>query len=290
MLGQADYRTWVPHPATGQSLYYVGGDGRVRMLRQQGGDNETSTPVPGVAGQGHVPMSAIAVSPDQKYLAGIGGKGTAVYVSDLAAALLPHAKAAASTPHARFTGTGFTTPSWDSADNLWVAGRSGGQPGVWVLPHGGGPAVRVSLPPGLGPVTGLRVAPDGTRLAMIVGQGPAAHLVLGAIVRAGGQFAIWSTLPVGPNVSGVTTLAWYDADHLVAVTGTAPAMQVWEVPVNGNNAARQGAPQPGIVSVAAAGPGNPLYLGLASGQLARSAGFGEFWSDLLAGGAATYRG
>ncbi len=139
-------------------------------------------------------------------------------------------------------------------------------------------------------MTGLRVAPDGTRLAMIVGQGPAAHLVLGAIVRAGGQFAIWSTLPVGPNVSGVSALAWYDADHLVAVSGTAADMQVWDVPVNGNNAASQGAVQPGIVSIAAAGPQNPLYLGLASGRLERSAGFGEFWSDLLPGRAATYPG
>ena len=291
VLGQADYPRLVPVAGNGQSLYYVGADGRVMVLRQpsHGGD-EISTAVPGAAGQGHVPMSAIAVSPDSHYLAGIGGNGTEVYVSDLAAAAAPQAKPSASTPHVRLTGSGFTTPSWDSGDNLWVAGRSGGSAGVWVLPHGGGPAVRVSLPPGLAPVTGLRVAADGTRLAMIVGQGAAAHLVLGAIVRSGGQFVIWSTLPVGPNVSSVTTLAWYDTDHLVAVSGPAPAMQVWEVPVNGNNAVRQGGAQPGIVSVAAAGQQNPLYLGLTSGQLARSAGFGEFWSDLLAGRAATYPG
>ncbi len=287
VLGQADYPRLVPHPGGGAGLYYVGADGKVRVLHS--GD-DSSTPVPGDAGQGHVPMSAIAVSPDRGYLAGIGSTGTAVYVSNLAAAQAPQARPAASTPHVRLTGSGFTTPSWDSADNLWVAGRSGGSAGVWVLPHGGGPAVKVGLPPGLGPVTALRVAADGTRLAMIAGHGKAAHLVLGAIGRAGGQFAISSTLPVGPNLSGVSALAWYDTDHLVAVTGTAQAMQVWEVPVNGNNAARHGPAQPGIVSVAAAGPQNPLYVGLASGQLARSAGFGEFWSDLLAGRAATYPG
>ena len=287
VLGQGDYARLVQHPAIGESLYYVGADGRVRLLGQ--GD-ESSTPVPGEAGLGRVPMSAIAVSPDRHYLAGIGGGGTAVSVSDLAAATVPHAKPSASAPRTRLTGSGFTTPSWDRADNLWVAGRSGGAAGVFVLPRGGGPAVRVSLPSGLGPVTGLRVAPDGTRLALIVGQGLTAHLVLGAIIRAGGQFAVWSTLPVGPNVSGVSALAWYDADHLVAATGTVTDMQVWDVPVNGNNAASQGAAQPGIVSIAAAGPRNPLYLGLASGRLERSAGFGEFWSDLLAGRAATYPG
>jgi hypothetical protein len=291
VLGQSDYWHKIPHTTAGEPLYYLGADGKVRVLGQPGhGADESSTTVPGAAGQGRVPLADIAVSPDHGSLAGVGTDGRTVYVSDLAAAALPHAKAAAGALQPRLTGSGFTTPSWDSAGDLWVTGRSGGSAGVWVLPSGGGPPVRVGLPTGLGPVTGLRVAPDGARLAMIVGQGPAAHLVIGAIVRAGNQFSIWSTLPVGPNVSGVSALAWYDGDHLMAVSGTAAAMQVWEVPVNGQNAARQGGQQPGIVSVAAAGPQNPLYLGLASGRLERSAGFGEFWSDLLAGRSATYPG
>jgi two-component system sensor histidine kinase MtrB len=291
VLGQGDYRSYVPRPAAGQDLYYVGVDGRVRVLGQQGqGSDETATPLPGVAGQGRVPMSVIAVSPDKRYLAGIGARGKTVYVSDLAAGAVPHAKPSVTTPRPRLTGSGLSTPSWDVADNLWVAGRVGGSAGVWVLPRNAPAPVRVSLPAGLGPVTALRVAPDGARLAMIVGQGPAAHLVVAAIVRAGTQIAILDTVPVGPNVASPAALAWYDTDHLLAVTGTAPATQVWEVPVNGNGATRQGATQPGIVSVAAAGPEDPLYLGLASGRLERSAGFGEFWSDVTAGRAATYPG
>ena len=44
----------------------------------------------------------------------------------------------------------------------------------------------VSLPVGMGPVTGLKVAPDGVRIALIVGQGASAHMMIGAITRSGG--------------------------------------------------------------------------------------------------------
>ncbi|MBO0776093.1 MAG: GerMN domain-containing protein, partial [Actinobacteria bacterium] len=287
VLGQSRYRDMVPEPAGAQNLYFVGADGRVRVLGQAvHGGNGNGTPVPGVAGQGQVPMSAIAVSPDRSRLAGVSADGKTVYVSDLAAGAAPHAGASATTPRPRITGSRFTTPSWDQAGDLWVAGAGG----IYVLPRGATAPQRVSLPPGLGPVTALRIAPDGVRAAMIAGRGAAAHLVIAAIIRAAGQFAILDPVPVGPNVTAPSALTWYDADHLLAATGSPRAVQVWEVPVNGNGAVSQGAPQPGIVSIAAAGPDNPLYLGLASGRLERSAGFGEFWSDVSAGRAATYPG
>ncbi len=125
---------------------------------------------------------------------------------------------------------------------------------------------------------------------MIVGQGPAAHLVIGAIVGVSGGYAIPFTLPVGPALSDVSAVTWYDPDNLLAITGPADARQIWEVPVNGNDAARQGAVQTGIVSIAAAGQDNSLYLGLASARLERSSGFGEFWSDITSGRDMTYPG
>lgn len=289
VLGQADYRSWVPQPQPG--LYYVGEDGRVRMLGPPAHGNGGSTPVAGPAGQGQLQLGAIAVSPDKRYLAGIGDGGRSVYLSDLSAAATARAKPGAA-PRPRFTGSAFTTPSWDSAGNLWVAGRLAGAQGLWVLPRGAAAPLRVGLPSGLGPVSAVKVAPDGVRLAMVAGQGAAAHLVLGAIIREGPAFTIWHSLPVGPNVSGVTAFTWYDADHLLAVTGTAEATEVWEVPVNGNAASRtpRGSAQPGIESIAAAGPGNPLYLGLSTGQLERSAGFSDFWSPVTTGRAPVYPG
>ncbi len=285
VLDVSDYRDLVPHPAASQDLYYVGSDGKVRVLGQQvHGGEESSTPVPGAAGQGRVQLAAIAVSPDRSYLAGLGAGGKTVYVGSLTGA------GPATTLRPLLTGSMFATPSWDGSGNLWVAGTAAGGAGVWVLPRGASTAVRVSLPAGLGPVQALRVAPDGVRIAMIAGQGTAAHLVIAAIAVAAGQFAILNPVPVGPNVTAPSAVTWYDGDNLLAVTGPSGAMQVWEVPVNGNSATRQGVPQPGIVSIAAAGPQNPLYLALSSGRLERSAGFGEFWSDVTAGSAATYPG
>jgi hypothetical protein len=285
VLDLSDYGDRVPGPPAHARLYFAGANGGIRVLGPAG-----SIPVPGVAGQARVPMASIAVSPDNGYLAGVGEAGRTLYVSSLAAGAVPHAKPSATTPQLRLTGSSFTTPSWDRADNLWVAGRVGGIAGVWVLAHGRGTPSEVSLPPSLGPVTTLKVAPDGTRVAMIAGKGAAAHLVIASIMRAGNEYAVLHTVPVGPNISGPHTLAWYDPDHLLAVSGTVAQTQLWEVPANGNDATRQGAAQPGIVSVAAAGPENALYLGLSTGRLERSAGFGEFWSDLTAGSAATYPG
>lgn len=290
VLSQSSYRGLVPGPPSHASLYYVGANGQVMVLGQASrGAGTPGTPVPGPAGQGRLPLSTIAVSPDHKFLAGVGPSADKVYVSNLAAAN-QRAKPAAAAPQAQLRGSAFTSLSWDSADSLWVAGRVGGISGVWVLPHGQGTPTGVGLPPQAGTVTALKVAPDGTRIAMIIGRGLTADLVIGAIVRLGGQYTIAHTLPAGPNLPGPSTVAWYDADHLLAVSGAGEATQLWEVPVNGDGAIRQGAAQPGITSVAAAGPQNALYLGLASGQLERSAGFGEFWSELAAGRAASYPG
>ena len=46
------------------------------------------------------------------------------------------------------------------------------------------------------------------------------------------------------------------------VTGTGSSSQLWEVPVDGANPTLL-IKQPGILTVTAAGPGYPLYLGLA---------------------------
>lgn len=291
VLDLAHYRGLMPGPSAHADLYYVGVHGRVRKLGQpgRGGAQAGSVPLPGAAGQGQVLMTSIAVSPDQVYLAGVGQSGTVVYVSNLGSTAGTRGEPATA-PQIRLRGSAFSTPSWDKADNLWVAGRVGGTAGVWVLRHGHGPPIRVSLPSSLGRVAALRVAPDGARVAMIIGHGAAARLVIGAIVRAASMEMILHVLPVGPNLSAPLALTWYDPDHLLAVTGSGTGTQLWEVPVNGNAATRQGAGQPGIVSVAAAGPSNAVYLCLASGRVERSAGLGQFWSDLAAGSAATYPG
>jgi hypothetical protein len=288
--GLAEYGRYMPRVSRPQNLYYVSVNGAVRMFGQQA----HSVAVPGQAGTGGVPLSKIAVSTNGHYLAGIAGPATeaveTVYTEDLAAAAKEHAPARVGGLHSRLTGTRFSTPSWDSAGDLWVAGRVHGQSGVWVIPAAaGGKAVPVSLPVGLGPVTGLRVAPDGVRIALIVGRGASAHLMVGAITRSGGAVFITQAAPLAPGISGPTALTWYDEDHLLAINQSASGTRLWEVPVNGDLAIPQSV-QPDMASITAAGPQNSLYAGVSGGRLESSVGLREPWRDTTAGSAATYPG
>jgi len=282
----AEYSRYVPSVNRAQNLYYVGANGAVRMFGQQA----HSVAVPGQAGTGTLQLSKIAVSPDGHYLAGVAGPATTVYTEDLAAAAKEHAAASAGNLHSRLTGTHFSTPSWDSAGDLWVAGRVKGEPGVWVIPAASrGKAVPVSLPVGVGTVTGLRVAPDGVRIALIVGSGATAHLMVGAIARSGAGVFITQAVPLAPGLSGPTALTWYDENHLLAITQSASGTRLYEVPVNGDLPILK-SPQPGMVSIAAAGPQNALYAGVSGGRLENSVGLDEPFRDMTTGSAATYPG
>ncbi len=285
----AEYGRYIPRVSRPQNLYYVSASGAVRMFGQQA----HSIAVPGQAGTGEVPLSKIAVSANGHYLAGIAGPATGpsttVYTEDLAAAAKEHAPARVGGLHSRLTGTRFSAPSWDSAGDLWVAGRVHGQPGVWVIPAAsGGKPVPVSLPVGMGPVTGLRVAPDGVRIALIAGRGASAHMMVGGITRSGGAVFITQAAPLAPGLSGPTGLTWYDEDHLLAITQSANGTRLWEVPVNGDLPIPE-SPQPGMASITAAGPQNSLYV-VSGGRLESSVGLGEPWRDITAGSAATYPG
>jgi Lipoprotein LpqB beta-propeller domain/Sporulation and spore germination len=282
----AEYSRYIPPVSGPQNLYYVAANGAVRMFGQQA----HSVAVPGQAGTGAIALNKIAVSVNGHYLAGVAGPATTVYTADLAAAAKEHAPAGVGQLHSRLTGTRFSTPSWDSAGDLWVAGRVQGQPGVWVIPAASrGKPIPVSLPIGVGPVTGLRVAPDGVRIAMIVGTGAGAHMMVGAITRSGGAVFITQAAPLAPGLSGTTALTWYDEDHLLAITQSANGTQLWEVPVNGDLPVRRSV-QPGMASITAAGPQNALYTGVSGGRLDSSVTLGEPFRDITTGSAATYPG
>jgi hypothetical protein len=283
--GLNDYWRYVPHSRRYEDLYYVSTGGSVRMFGRQA----HSVPVPGEAGTGRLALNQIAISPDGRYLAGVAGPSNTVYTSDLAAAAKAHAAPSAGNLHSRLTGAGFGAPSWDSGDDLWIAGRVHRSAGVWVIPPTTGSAVRVSLPTGIGTVTGLKVAPDGVRVALIVGQGAAAHLLLGAVVRTGKSVWIVHTVPLAPGRSGLSALTWYDEDHVLAITQSSSGAQLWEVPVNGDVPTLMSG-QPGMVSITAAGSLNPLYLGMSVGRLENSGGIGELWRDIMAGRDAAYPG
>jgi WD40 repeat protein len=275
------------YPAGKDTAYYLTSAGAAGTIRSDG----HVSPVPGEGGTGRPPLSSVAVSPDGRYLAAIAGPATTVYTGDLATASGRGARSQPGQLTSRLTGSGFTGLSWDNEDDLWVAGEVGRSPGLWVLPPGQGGAIKVSLPSGLGPVTGVRVAPDGVRVALIVGLGSSAHLELAAIMRDGSGFSLTSAAPLGPNLSAVSSLTWFGEDNLIAIAkpGSAGA-ELWEVPVDGDSATSLQWQQPGMTSITADGPGNLLYLSLANGRLEKSVGLGEPWSNVTAGQDAVYPG
>ncbi len=285
---RADYpQPYLQPPSGHQSLYFLTADGGARVLPAH---SDSSRPVPGEAGLSQLPLSTIAVSPNQHYLVGTSpSAGGTVYVSDLAAAAQPHASQSARALHVRLTGMKVSAASWDHQDDLWLAGSIHGRPAVRMLQGKGGAPVVVTLPPGVQQITAFQVAPDGVRVALIVSTRSGPRVLLAAVVHSGDQVTLASGGQLGADLAQPTSLSWYDADHLLVVDQAAVGQQLFEVPVNGDRSTFQSI-EPGMISITAAGPHNDLFASLSTGQLTRSVGLGELWSPPLAGRDATYPG
>lgn len=284
---RSDYPQPCLQPASGhQSLYFLTASGAARVLPAR---SDTSQPVAGQAGTSEIPLSSIAVSPDQHYLAGISPSAGTVYVSDLAAAGQSHASQSARALHVRLTSMKVSAISWDYQDNLWVAGSMDGRPAVRLVPGKGGSPAIVTLPPGIKQITAFRVAPDGVRVALIVSTAAGQQVLLAAVVRSGNQESLASAGALGADLTQPTALSWYDANHLLVVDQADSGPQLFEVPVNGDRSTFQSI-EPGMISITAAGPHNNLFASLQTGLLARSFGLGELWSKPLKGQDATYPG
>lgn len=282
-LRLASYQRFIPHWPSGEKAYYLTQGGSLRSLAAQ---SDHGSVVFRGTGTGQVALSRVAVSPDGRHLAGLGGPANTVYTGGL---VTSGQRQSVTQLRAEFTGTKFTSLSWDKLGSLWVVGKTSSGPGVWVLPGGVGHPVQVQPPRGFGQVTALRVAPDGNRVAMIVGTGAGAHLVLAAAMRDHTGFLLSAPDPLGPSLPPPVALTWFDEDHLLVATGIGEGSQLWEVPVDGDNPSRL-VKQAGILTVTAAGPGNPLYLGLAGGRLDRLAGPNQPLADITAGQAVIYPG
>ena len=274
-------------PRRQQSLYFLTASGAARVLP---GHGTASVPVPGQAGTSEIPLSSIAVSPDQHYLAGIGqSAGGTLYTANLAAAAQPQASQSARDLRVRLSGMKVSAASWDYQDELWVAGTSHGRPVVRMFRGSGGGPVTVTLPPGIQQITALRVAPDGVRVALIVSTKAGPQVLLAAVVRSADQLTLSSAGQLGADLTSPSALSWYDADHLLVVDQADIGPQLFEVPVNGDRSTFQSV-EPGMISITAGGPHTPLFASLQTGQLGRSAGLGELWSTPLNGRDATYPG
>lgn len=284
-LGQSFYQRLIPHLPAGAKAYYLSQDGGLRTLTA---GSVRGTAVARAGGTSQVALSRIAVSPQGTKLAGLAGPANTIYVGSLTGSADGQRQTLGQF-HAQLPGTSFTSLSWDNLGDLWVTGRIRHKPGIWVLLGGQAPPVQVQPPGGADQVLALRVAPDGNRVAMIVRAGSSVRLELAAIRHDSNAFWLTSTTPLGPRLPPLSALTWFGEDNLLVLTGSGETSQLWEVPVDGSNPTLL-IKQPGILTVTAAGPGNPLYLGLVGNRQEKLAGPNQPLADITAGQAIIYPG
>lgn len=268
---QSLYSKYAPPNGGGSGTFYYldsGGD----VLRRAG---PNGPPVKIYTASARGPkLSDIALSSDGKYLAGTSGGW--VYTGTTGGPLQRSVQGA------------FTSLSWDSSDRLWMTGTAG----VEVMRGSTGTVMPVSVVSGsaghplvTATVTALRVAPDGVRVAMIVGG---TQLAFGAIVESEVDTTIWESLS-SVNASNLTGLTWYGAGNVIALSGTGAGSTAVEYPVNGGTSTGiQSAPN--MVNITASW-GYPLIASFANGTISYNESVNGAWIPLNATGqSAVYPG
>jgi len=290
-LGPSFYQRNIPHAQRGTEAYYLSQDGGLHSLAAGAGHG---TAVPRASGTSAVALSQIAISPKSNrlagsatsnMLAGLGRPANTLYTGSLTTSA-DGVRQTLGQLRAQHTGISITSLSWDTLGDLWITGQKRHRPGVWVLPNGQTPAVGVN---GADQVTALRVAPDGNRVAMIVRAGKSFQLQLAAIRQNSNGFWLTTSTQLGLGLPPPTALTWFGEDHLLVVTGSGASSQLWEVPVDGNSPTSL-IKQSDILTVTAAGPDYPAYVGLAGNRQESLAGPKQLPADITAGQAIIYPG
>ena len=216
-------------------------------------------------------FTQIAVSPDKQYVAAV--KNGSLFTGRVG------------DPLVRRAGDGYTSLSWDPADDLWAT--TGDQ--IVMLSGAASPSQQAGKPiavsvvnsdgttQNVGPFTGLRVAPDGVRVAIIVGGN---DLDFGAFVPLDnarpGQAAVQIVLSqfyVSVPSATFTSVTWYGPDNVIALRDPGP--QLTEYPVDGGSSTSIPA-QPHMSGITAS-LGNPLIASLPRGAMAADSSLSGSW-------------
>jgi hypothetical protein len=202
-------------------------------------------------------------------------------------------------PLVRRAGDGYTSLSWDPADDLWAT--SGDQ--IVMLSGAASPSQQAGKPvavkvvnsddttENVGPFTGLRVAPDGVRVAIIVGGN---DLDFGAFVPLSnarpGQAAVEIVLSqfyVSVPSATFTSVTWYGPDNVIALRDPGP--ELTEYPVNGGSSTSIPA-QPHMSGITASF-GSPLIASLPKGAMVADSSLSGSWMNVTGTGiSAVYPG
>jgi hypothetical protein len=220
----------------------------------------------------------IAVSPDKQYVAAL--KNESLFTGRTVGPLV------------RRAGDGYTSLSWDPVDDLWAT--TGDQ--IVMLSGAASPSQQAGKPvavnvvnsdrttQNVGPFTRLRVAPDGVRVAIIVGGN---DLDFGAFaplpnVRPG-QAAVEIVLSqfyVSVPSATFTSVTWYGPDNVIALRDPGP--ELTEYPVDGGNSTS--IPAHPHMSWITASFGSPLIASLPKGAMAANANLSNSWMPLTGTG------
>jgi len=232
--------------------------------------------------RGVPPLSMVAVSPDSNYAAGVtpGGQSVVVWA------------AGSASPSSTLAMPGVTAIGWDRRDYLWVIQNN---TTTMVVVQGNNSSNHAMIQNSFeGKILGLSIAPDGVRVAAIVQTASGPQVQLAAINRGAGtpraafspftSTSIGPAVRLGPNVANPIALTWYDADDLLVLDGVGSKTTLWEVPVDGQPAAKSPGVLPGAVSITANSAQNALVVGLYGNQLEVSAGLEGPWQVLGNGG------
>jgi hypothetical protein len=206
-------------------------------------------PVPGPAGLGSYQARSVGVSRDLGKLAVVGPVrgGLALFVGP---ARGPLAR--------RVGGASFTAPTWGGdLDEVWTV-RNGTD--ILQVPDQGAP----NLVGGedldrIGPVSVLRLARDGSRVALVAGPQGGQRLYVGAVNRTGGA-ALGQLTAIAPDLRNVVDVGWSAADMLMVLTRSgASDAALHSVAVDGSVAQTvTTAGLPGPPSTLAAAPTMPM--------------------------------
>jgi len=227
-------------------------------------------PTPGPAGRGAYQALSVGVSTDLSRLAVVGRlrNGVALYVGPARGVLTR-----------RLTASALADPTWDTATGrVWTV-RNGTE--IIQVPARGLP-VQV-MAPGLDRQQGIgaiRLARDGSRVALLVGSPGARVLYVGAVSSSGS--GVTELRSIAPRLTNVIDVTWASADSLVVLTTKgAGEASMYSVGVDGswsNMVTTAGLPA--LPTAVTAAPGHAT-LAIAEGGIWRMRDSHEGWTGVF---------
>ncbi|MEU6539299.1 LpqB family beta-propeller domain-containing protein [Streptomyces sp. NPDC047000] len=219
-LGEGAAEGVAAHGSAKRPEYVYFLDDRHRLVRVPAGSSATTPePVPGALGEGVKQLGSVAVSRDEHTAAGVSLDGRSLYVASVASS--GSLGEPVLTSDGKTADNALTAPSWDSRGDLWVADRDPAHTRLVLLAQGAGQPLVVRTPQLDGRIAALRVAADGTRIALVVEKDGKRSLLVGRIQRleAGpGKQPVVSVLglrSVAPGLEDVTAMSWAGDGRLV---------------------------------------------------------------------------